>query len=213
MTWAADYSVVAPEQGDQIDLVGLVTMDNQSGKTFTDARIKLMAGDVNKVQPDNGIDECAQRLGVGDAVSQAAPRPASRKRPSTSTTSTACRVPPPCTTARPSRSSSCAPRASPPHVFYVYDGVKIDQQRYRQLELREHPQPVRLRHAEQPEGVGHARVQELGGQPPGHPAAQGPRALLPARQPTGNWSSRARTPSTTRPRTKPCGSSPATPST
>ena len=34
MTWAADYSVVAPEQGDQIDLVGLVTMDNQSGKTL-----------------------------------------------------------------------------------------------------------------------------------------------------------------------------------
>ena len=49
MTWAADYSVVAPEKGDQIDLVGLVTMDNQSGKTFTDAKIKLMAGDVNKV--------------------------------------------------------------------------------------------------------------------------------------------------------------------
>ncbi len=52
MTWAADYSVVAPEHGDQIDLTGLVTMDNQSGKTFTDAKIKLMAGDVNKVQTE-----------------------------------------------------------------------------------------------------------------------------------------------------------------
>ena len=51
MSWNADYSVVAPEKGDKIDLVGLVTMDNQSGKTFTDAKIKLMAGDVNKVQP------------------------------------------------------------------------------------------------------------------------------------------------------------------
>ncbi len=28
-------------------------MDNQSGKTFTDARIKLMAGDVNKIDPNN----------------------------------------------------------------------------------------------------------------------------------------------------------------
>ncbi len=53
MTWHADYSVIAPEQGDQIDLVGLVTMGNESGKTFTDAKIKLMAGDVNKVQRVN----------------------------------------------------------------------------------------------------------------------------------------------------------------
>ena len=51
MTWQADYSVVAPDQGDAIELTGLVTMDNQSGKTFTDAKIKLMAGDVNKVNP------------------------------------------------------------------------------------------------------------------------------------------------------------------
>ena len=54
MTWDADYSVVAPEQGDRIDLTGLVTMDNQSGKTFTNARIKLMAGDVNKLDPNTG---------------------------------------------------------------------------------------------------------------------------------------------------------------
>lgn len=53
MTWEASYSVVAPEQGDQIDLSGLVTMDNHSGKTFTDAKIKLIAGDVNKLDPNN----------------------------------------------------------------------------------------------------------------------------------------------------------------
>ena len=34
-----------------MDLVGWVTLDNQSGKQFDRARIKLMAGDVNKVQP------------------------------------------------------------------------------------------------------------------------------------------------------------------
>ncbi len=62
MTWEADYSVVAPEQGDQIDLTGLVTMDNQSGKTFTDARIKLMAGDVNKIDP-NGNQQYAMARG------------------------------------------------------------------------------------------------------------------------------------------------------
>ena len=50
-TWQADYNIVAPEKGDVVDLVGWVTMDNQSGKDFQNARIKLMAGDVNKMQP------------------------------------------------------------------------------------------------------------------------------------------------------------------
>lgn len=52
MSWHADYNVVAPEKGDTLDLVGWVTMDNQSGKTFRAAKIKLMAGDVNKLQPN-----------------------------------------------------------------------------------------------------------------------------------------------------------------
>ena len=51
MTWSADYNIVAPETGDTLDLVGWVTLDNQSGKQFDRAHIKLMAGDVNKVQP------------------------------------------------------------------------------------------------------------------------------------------------------------------
>lgn len=50
-TWEADYNVLGPEQGDTVDLVGWVTVKNESGKTFKDARIKLMAGDVNKIQP------------------------------------------------------------------------------------------------------------------------------------------------------------------
>src|SRR6202166_1761522 len=51
MGWEADYNIVAPEKGDIVDVVGWVTMDNQTGKTFENARIKLMAGDVNKIQP------------------------------------------------------------------------------------------------------------------------------------------------------------------
>ncbi len=53
MSWQASYNLVAPEKGDRIDLVGWVTIDNQSGKSFNDAKIKLMAGDVNKLQPQN----------------------------------------------------------------------------------------------------------------------------------------------------------------
>ena len=52
-TWEADYNLVSPEKGDRVDLIGWVTMNNQSGKTFRDAKVKLMAGDVNKIQPQS----------------------------------------------------------------------------------------------------------------------------------------------------------------
>jgi len=51
MSWEAAYNVVAPEKGDAIDMVGWVTMKNESGTTFENANIKLMAGDVSKIQP------------------------------------------------------------------------------------------------------------------------------------------------------------------
>jgi hypothetical protein len=57
MSWQADYNIVAPEKGDVVDIVGWVTIDNRTGKVFENARIKLMAGDVNKIQTNvvNGI--------------------------------------------------------------------------------------------------------------------------------------------------------------
>ena len=51
-TWEASYNLVATEKSDILDVVGWVTMNNQSGMTFTDAKIKLMAGDVNRVEPE-----------------------------------------------------------------------------------------------------------------------------------------------------------------
>ncbi|MBV9470600.1 MAG: DUF4139 domain-containing protein [Abitibacteriaceae bacterium] len=50
MNWEADYNIVSPEQGDVLEMVGWVTFKNQSGKSFENARVKLMAGKVNKVQ-------------------------------------------------------------------------------------------------------------------------------------------------------------------
>jgi hypothetical protein len=51
LNWSASYNLVSPENGDNVDLVGWITMNNQSGRTFRDAKIKLMAGDVNRIQP------------------------------------------------------------------------------------------------------------------------------------------------------------------
>jgi hypothetical protein len=55
LTWKADYNLVAPAAGDVVDLVGWVTVDNRSGKRFDEARVKLMAGDVNKIQPADNV--------------------------------------------------------------------------------------------------------------------------------------------------------------
>lgn len=54
MNWEADYNVIAPVKGNNLEMVGWVTLDNQSGKTFRNTHIKLMAGDVNKIQPGAG---------------------------------------------------------------------------------------------------------------------------------------------------------------
>ncbi len=54
MNWQADYNLVVSDKStskfDAIDMIGWITMHNQSGKTFENARIKLLAGDVNKIQ-------------------------------------------------------------------------------------------------------------------------------------------------------------------
>lgn len=51
MSWEADYNLVSPEKGDQLDVVGWITVKNETGMTFPNAGIKLMAGDVQKIQP------------------------------------------------------------------------------------------------------------------------------------------------------------------
>ena len=55
MTWQSDYNLVVSDSPknpgmNSLDLVGWITMQNHSGKTFEDARIRLMAGDVSKLQ-------------------------------------------------------------------------------------------------------------------------------------------------------------------
>ncbi len=50
--WEVDYRAVADASGDKLDLSGWVTVNNKSGKTYADARLKLMAGDVNVVEDE-----------------------------------------------------------------------------------------------------------------------------------------------------------------
>jgi len=50
-SWNADYNLVLPEEGNMIDMTGWVSVKNESGKSFENANLKLLAGDVQKVQP------------------------------------------------------------------------------------------------------------------------------------------------------------------
>lgn len=52
LKWHAAYNLIAPEKGDTLDVVGWVTFENNSGKEFENASVKLMAGDVSKIQPE-----------------------------------------------------------------------------------------------------------------------------------------------------------------
>jgi hypothetical protein len=74
LSWKADYNIVAQEKSDLIDLVGWVTFDNQSGRTFRDAKIKLMAGDVNKIQPQSAAAPMMRAMAgmVADKVEEPA---------------------------------------------------------------------------------------------------------------------------------------------
>jgi hypothetical protein len=76
MSWAADYNLVAPHNGGKLDLIGWVTMDNQSGKSFDNARIKLMAGDVSKLKKD---EEITLRAAAMSELADAADAPVTEK--------------------------------------------------------------------------------------------------------------------------------------
>ncbi len=127
MGWQADYNIVAPEKGDTVDIVGWVTIDNQSGRTFEDARIKLMAGDVNKIQPGQ-VAVYAARAAVAGAVDMNGP-PVSEKAFDEFHLYTLERS----TTLRDRETKQVefihASGVAAKQV-YVYDGAKIDPNRY-----------------------------------------------------------------------------------
>ncbi len=52
ITWKADYVAILSEKDDRSDLSGWVTIDNKSGAAYREARIKLVAGDVNRVREE-----------------------------------------------------------------------------------------------------------------------------------------------------------------
>jgi hypothetical protein len=124
MSWHADYNVVAPVNGNLLDIVGWVTLDNQTGKTFGNAHIKLMAGDVNKLQPQDRLMS-VNGAAYADRAEVAAPPVTERsfdeyhlytlERPTTLYDRETKQV------------EFVRASGVPSQRIYVYDGVKIDQ--------------------------------------------------------------------------------------
>lgn len=52
ISWAADYVLTLDRSDASMDLAGWVTLNNQSGAQYTNAQVKLVAGEVHVAQPE-----------------------------------------------------------------------------------------------------------------------------------------------------------------
>ncbi|MFN7936469.1 MAG: hypothetical protein U0R19_24280 [Bryobacteraceae bacterium] len=128
MSWKADYNMVAGETGDKLDVVGWITMDNQSGKDFEQARIKLVAGDVNKIQASGAMHQRASMDEMRMVRSEAAPQVTERTFDEYHLYTL------PLATTLHDRESKQVEFVRSTNVqatrLYVYDGAKIDRRYY-----------------------------------------------------------------------------------
>ena len=57
ITWRANYVAMLSADDDAVDITGWVTVDNRSGATYPDAKLKLVAGEVNVVQEQQFVKD------------------------------------------------------------------------------------------------------------------------------------------------------------
>jgi len=67
LNWKADYVAVLDGGDSLMDLKGWVTLNNQSGATYQNAVVKLVAGDVNRVVEQYGAFDGVSRLQEAEA--------------------------------------------------------------------------------------------------------------------------------------------------
>ena len=66
ISWRADYVATVSQDDGRVDLAGWVTLDNRSGADYREARLKLVAGEVNRIQD--------QKLVMEGMLARAAPQ-------------------------------------------------------------------------------------------------------------------------------------------
>lgn len=70
INWRADYVVTLNEKDDRADLSGWVTIDNKSGATYKAAKIKLVAGDVNRVKDQAVYEQRVMKVAAAAAKAE-----------------------------------------------------------------------------------------------------------------------------------------------
>ena len=73
MNWTADYNLLLNDDESALDLKGWVTLDNHSGRAFNDARLKLVAGDLNRIEPPQPVFAESRAMAM-DMAQEQAPR-------------------------------------------------------------------------------------------------------------------------------------------
>jgi hypothetical protein len=69
INWRSDYVLTLNASDDRADLTGWVTIDNKSGAAFVNAKLKLVAGDVNRVQEEaGGVGRKVMRRAMAEPV-------------------------------------------------------------------------------------------------------------------------------------------------
>ncbi|MGB7574244.1 MAG: DUF4139 domain-containing protein [Thermodesulfobacteriota bacterium] len=70
INWKADYVAVLNKLDTMTDLTGWVTIDNRSGATYQNALLKLVAGDINRVQGEMRMDYARPMAAAKEASPQ-----------------------------------------------------------------------------------------------------------------------------------------------
>lgn len=70
LSWKADYVAELNETDEFVNLTGWVTLTNQSGTTYKNAKLQLVAGDVNRVQNELVDASRKENVVMADAVSE-----------------------------------------------------------------------------------------------------------------------------------------------
>ncbi len=55
INWDANYVLVVDREDKSLEITGWVTIDNNSGATYKNAKLKLVAGDIHRVKPEYAV--------------------------------------------------------------------------------------------------------------------------------------------------------------
>lgn len=66
INWRADYVVTLNDKDDRADLSGWVTIDNKSGATYKNAKLKLVAGDIHRVKDEWEYEAKMSRIAMAE---------------------------------------------------------------------------------------------------------------------------------------------------